>query len=248
MATSAHVYSTAPSRSLGHTPRVATTTAALLVSQFVLMMVPVVVLGRAINWPASLSEPASVVLPLIVAQRGAVAVGYFSYFLSALLLLPIALLLRRVFAQQDGALLTIATWFGAFAGVLKLFGISRWLLLMPALANSYVDPAATSGTRDTIAVVYDAFNRYAGGIGENLGVMLFAGVWTVLIALVLLRTARLPRWVGWSGIVAGLVLLAGFAEVFGVDVGGVYLTVSGFGWQIWLLALAVVVFRLRSAS
>jgi len=187
-------------------------------------------------------------LPLIVQQRGAVAIGHFSYFLSALLLLPIALLLRRVFVQQDGSLLTIATWFGALAAVLKLFGISRWLLLMPALANGYVDPAATPATRDTIAVVYDAFNRYAGGIGEIGGVMLFAGVWTVLIALVLLRTAWLPRWLGWTGVVAGLVLLAGFAEVFGVDVGSVYLTVSGFGWQIWLLALAVVLFRSRSAS
>jgi hypothetical protein len=78
--------------------------------------------------------------------------------------------------------------------------------------------------------------------------MLFAGVWTVLIALVLLRTVVLPRWLGWTGIVAGLVLLAGFVEVFGVEVGGVYLTVSGFGWQIWLLALAVVLFRSRSAS
>jgi hypothetical protein len=231
---------------LDGTPRLARATAALLALQFALMMVPVVVLGRAINWPASLSEPASVVLPMIVQQRGAVAMGYFSYFLSALLLLPIALLVRRVFAQQDGALLTVATWFGALAAVLKLFGISRWLLLMPALANTYVDPAATPATRDTIAVVFDAFNRYAGGIGENLGVMLFAGVWTVLIALVLLRTPRLPRWLGWTGVAAGLVLLAGFVEVFGVDVGGVYLTVSGFGWQLWLLSLAAMLFRARS--
>lgn len=44
------------------------TTGALLVVQALLLFVPVAILGSAINWPASLSEPPSVVLPLIQAQ------------------------------------------------------------------------------------------------------------------------------------------------------------------------------------
>ena len=43
-------------------------TGALLVFEALLLFVPVAILGSAINWPASLSEPPSVILPLIQQQ------------------------------------------------------------------------------------------------------------------------------------------------------------------------------------
>lgn len=214
-------------------------TGALLLAQFAIFVVTLLTLGSAINWPASLGEPASVVLPLIAAERAAVSVGYVAYLASALLLIPIALLLRRALAGSSAQLLTIAAAFGALAGVLKILGIVRWLTVMPVLAQSYIDPAASAATREMVALVYQSFNAYAGGVGENLGVMLFSGLWTTLVALVLLRARPRRPWLGWSGLLAGAVVLAGFVEVFGVDLGGLYLTLSGVVWQLWMIALGI---------
>lgn len=217
-------------------------TAALLIAQFVLMFATLGILTPAINWPASLDEPASVVLPLIVQQQTAVALGYTSYFVSALLLIPIALLVAHLLQPATTTWIRVATGFGVLAGFAKLIGIGRWLLLMPALASSYVDPAATSTTREALAVAFTAFNAFAGGVGEVLGVMLFSGLWTVLLAIGMLRSARFPRWLGVFGLLAGALLLIGLVDVFGVALGPI-LIVQGVVWQFWMLAFAIVLIR-----
>ena len=77
------------------------TTGALLVVQALLLFVPVAILGSAINWPASLSEPPSVVLPLIQAQAGAVRIGYLVYLAFSILFFPVSLMVARVLAGSD---------------------------------------------------------------------------------------------------------------------------------------------------
>jgi hypothetical protein len=223
--------------------------ACLLIAQFVLQLAALIILGAAINWPASLDEPASVNLPLIVAQAGPVALGYSSYFLSALMLAPIAVLVYALGREGAGrAALLVAAGFGVLASFAKLLGISRWLVMMPGLAQSYIDPAASEATRAAIAVAYDAFNSYAGGVGELLGVALLSGLWTLLVSVVILRGSSLaPRWMGVWGLIAGVLLLAAVPEVYGVDVGPI-LIIQGFAWQFWLLALGIFLLRRPRAA
>lgn len=223
--------------------------ASLLIAQFVLMLVALFILGGAINWPASLDEPAAVNLPLILEQAGAVAFGYGSYFLSALLLAPIALLVYALGREDNGrTVLLVAAGLGVLASFAKLLGISRWLLVMPVMAQSYVDPAASDASRTAIAVAYDALNSYAGGVGELLGVSLLSGLWTLLVSVVLLRGSSLaPRWMGVYGLVAGALLLGSLPEVVGVDVGPL-LIIQGFAWQLWLLALGIFLLRRPRAA
>lgn len=216
----------------------------MLVTQFGLQFAALFVLGAAINWPASLDEPAAVLLPLIREQADAVALGYSSYFVSALLLAPIALLVYAFGRGQQGrTTLLVAAGLGLLASFAKLLGISRWLLMMPLLAQTYVDPNASGATRAAITVAYDAFNAYAGGVGELLGVALLSGLWTLLVGIVLLRGSVLaPRWMGVYGLLAAVLLLAAVPGVYGVDVGPL-LIVQGFAWQFWLLALGIFVLR-----
>lgn len=217
----------------------------LLIAQFILMYATVGILGSAINWPASLDEPAAAMLPLVLEQSGAVALGYSAYFASALLLAPIALLVYQ-FAQGGGrAALLVATGFGVLASFAKLLGIARWLVLMPSLASAYADPQTSAASREAIVVVYDAFNAYAGGVGETLGVALLSGLWTALVSLAALRgAAPLPRWLGWSGLLAAALLVVAVAGAYGVDLGPI-LFVQGIVWQFWMLALAIVLLRAR---
>lgn len=219
----------------------------LLIMQWLLMFTALGILAPSINWPASLDQPASEMLPLIIEQRTAVALGYTSYFGSALLLIPIALLLAHVLRASESALVRVATGIGVLAGFAKLIGIGRWLYLMPSLAAAYVDPQTSAAARDAIAVNYVAFNAFGGGIGEVLGVTLLSGVWTALIAVHLLRRVNgtpFVRVLGGTGLLAAGLLLVGLAEVYGIGLGPI-LIVQGFAWQMWMLALGIFLLRLH---
>jgi hypothetical protein len=74
----------------------------------------------------------------------------------------------------------LATAFGVVAGMVQFLGLVRWPFLILYLADSYTDPAASGATRESVVVVFEAFNRYAGvAVGEHLG-YLFTGLWTAL--------------------------------------------------------------------
>ena len=73
--------------------------AVLLLAQFILMWAAFFILMPSINWPASLGEPPSIILPLILQQAGPVFAGYLSYLLHALILIPLAILLGRTLAM-----------------------------------------------------------------------------------------------------------------------------------------------------
>lgn len=214
-------------------------TSALLLLQFATMWTAFFILAPSINWPASLGEPPSVILPLILDQSVAVFAGYLSYSIHALALIPLAILMRDTL-RLDGAMARMVVAFGVLAGLAKAFGIVRWLFLMPGLATAYTDPSATQETRAAIEVVYSAFNAYAGGVGELLGVGFFAGVWTIVISVALLRMGW--TWIGYAGFGAAALLLSTLLSVVGIE-SPILLTLSGIVWQFWTLALAITIWR-----
>lgn len=211
--------------------------AFLLLAQFVCMWTAFFILMPAINWPASLDEAPSVILPLILDQAGPVFAGYSSYLFHALILIPLAVLLPLTLrmSRTMGSLVIVL---GVLAGLAKALGIVRWIFLMPGLTMAYVDPAASEATKAAIEVTYDAFNAYAGGVGELLGVGFFAGVWTVLISVSLLRLGRGAQILGYAGLVAAFGLLSTLPSVVGIE-SPVLLTLSGIIWQLWTAALAI---------
>lgn len=233
-----------PSRSAR--PSLHRTAAGLLLVQFACMWGAFFVLAPAIDWPASLGLPASAMLPLLLERFGAVFTGYALYLVHALTLVPLAVVLAAAL-RMGPTLGRVAIALGVLAGAAKALGIVRWLFLMPALATAYVAPEASEATRDAISVVFDAFNAYAGGVGELLGVGLFAGMWTVLLSLALLRLDGAARWIGFAGLPAALLLFSTLPSVLGIE-SPVLLTVSGIAWQFWTLALAVWLWRSARAA
>ena len=78
-------------------------TAAVLLIEAFLIFVPMYILGNAINWPASLGDPAADVLPRIVEHAAAVRNGYFVYLIYSILFWPLSVLTIRV-VQGPGPL------------------------------------------------------------------------------------------------------------------------------------------------
>lgn len=214
----------------------------VLILEGLLMFVPVAILGRAINWPQSLSEPAAVVLPLLIQKAVEVRLGYVIYLIYSILFWLVALLAIRVVSngESESIWLRLATGFGIASTIARCLGIIRWLVAMPALATLYMNPATSPQTREAIAVVYRVLNDYAGSIGEVLGVSLFAAFWLAIVALTILHTNVLPRWIGFLGLFSATLLAVQLAELFGVDLGA-FISVSVISLQLWFLITGTVI-------
>jgi Domain of unknown function (DUF4386) len=213
----------------------------LLIAESLLIFIPLTVLGSTINWPKSLNDPADKILPLLVENASAVRFGYLVYLGYSILFWAIASLTIRVLSDEepDSVWLRIANGFGIASAVARCLGIIRWLVAMPALATLYTDPTISTGTRESIAVVYRALNDYAGSVGEVLGVSLFAGLWLAIVSVRILQTRILPRWLGFLGLVSATLLGVQLARLFGVDLGA-FISVSVSVLQLWFLAMGIV--------
>ncbi len=221
--------------------------AIFLIMEFLLIFAPLIILGAAINWPASLDEPASVNLPLILEQYAAMMTGYSIYLVYSLLFWPMAYLTGRAIIIHDteNTLFRVASGFAALSCLARALGIVRWLFAMPVLARLYTDPTVSENFKESISMVYEMLNAYAGGIGELLGVSLFASIWLALISLLLIRLPQWPKWLGYFGLVVAASLLLNLLEVVGIDMGAM-ISIAETLQHFWMLATAIVFLRKKA--
>ncbi|MCU0463393.1 MAG: DUF4386 domain-containing protein [Anaerolineae bacterium] len=219
------------------------TTALLLLIEGLLIFVPVIVLGAAINWPASLDEPANVVLRAIFEQPDATRTGYFAYLIYSILFFPVIVLTARLAegGQRQTTAVQLAMGFGALSALARSIGIIRWLIAMPALAAAYNASGVTLPTQESIAIVYAMLNDFGGSIGEILGVSMFASLAMAMLAVIIFQGKTLPRWSGFFAIITAASLLIPAFEIFAIDA-GIFLTVSVLVFQVWLLSVGVYLF------
>ncbi len=98
------------------------------------MLVPLIVLGNAIGWPASLGEPASVNLPAIHEHAGVVQFGYFVYLIYSILILPLTIVFYQLLIVNEDPfhpILLTALGFGIASTIFRALGIIRWFTVMP---------------------------------------------------------------------------------------------------------------------
>ena len=221
--------------------------AVFLIIEVLLIFAPLIILGAAINWPASLDEPASVNLPLILEQYTAMMAGYSIYLVYSLLFWPMAYLTGRAIVIDDTSdtLFRVASGFAVLSALARALGIVRWLFAMPVLARLYTNPAIAENDKESISMVYEMLNAYAGGIGELLGVSLFASIWLMLICILLLRSSEWPNWLGYFGLIAAASLLLNLLEMIGIDMGPM-ISVSETLQHFWMLATAIMFLRKKA--
>jgi hypothetical protein len=203
-------------------------------------------LGQLFEYPDILRQPTADVLAKFAAGGAPLVAVWYALTVTAVGFVPLTLLVHRVLAGRGApALLWVATAFGVIAGLAQTLGFLRWPFLVPHLAQAYLDPGGSEGQRAAAAMVFEAFHRYAGmAVGEHLG-YLSTSVWTLLIALVMLRSAVLPRWLGASGAVLAVGIAAGLAEPAGWALGGTINTLSYLVWALWLIAIGVTLLMRR---
>jgi len=142
----------------------------------------------------------------------------------------------------------VATAFRVVPGVVQFLGLVRWPFLVPYLAHTYLDPASNGPTRESVAVVFEAFNQYAGvGVGENLG-YLFTSLGTFLVALLAMFGSSLSfrRWLGLLGVVSAVGIVVGMLEPAGFEPAANIVVVGYILWSIWLALTGIFLWFPRS--
>ncbi len=197
-------------------------------------------LSVTFEYPDILREPTSYVLERFDAGGSGLVAMWYGFMLTAVLFVPLAVMVNKVLARQDTPYMAVATAFGVVGGVVQFLGLVRWPFLVPYLADAYLDPASSEATRESVAVVFQTFNQYAGvGVGENLG-YLFTGLWTALVALAMFGSP-LPfkRWLSLLGMVSAVGIVVGMLEPAGFEMAANIVVIGYILWSIWLLIFGI---------
>jgi hypothetical protein len=226
------------------TDRARMLTATLLIAVPVLFMLFYGLLTMTCDYPGILREPAGEILRRFAAGGPTLVLLWYGFAMTPALFIPAAILLRRAFPATT-PLLDLAVPLGVLAGVVQVFGLIRWPFLVPDLARTFLDPAASEATQAAALTVFGAFHQYAGvAIGEHLG-YLFTGAWTLVIAGAMLKSPVFRPWLGWTGIVSALGILVGLLEPAGFALAGTINAVAYLAWSLWLVATGVSLLRAR---
>ena len=222
-------------------------TGALLILTPVAFNVFFTLVSVTFEYPDILREPTGYVLRNFDAGGGGLVAIWYGFMLTAVLFVPLAVLVHKALAREDTPYLAVATAFGVVAGVVQFLGLVRWPFLVPYLADTYLDPASSGATRESVAVVFQAFNHYAGvGVGENLG-YLFTGTWTALVALAMFGSP-LPfgRWLSLLGMASAAGVLVGMLEPAGFESAADIVVVGYILWSVWLALFGILLLLPRS--
>jgi Domain of unknown function (DUF4386) len=224
-----------------------TVTAVLLIAVPIAFNVAFFELGRTFEYPNILRKEPDEILRRFAAGGSGLVLRWEALLASALLMLPLAVLLAVVLAASPG-LTVLSIVIGAAAALVQGLGLVRWPFAVPELARRYLAaPAGPDGdaARRTVEVVFATLHRLLGvGIGEHLG-YLFTGLWTLLVAGSILSTAVLPAWLGVVGLPIGVALLVGTLEFVGPNerdgwpLAGTIVPIAYVAWSLWLIALGV---------
>ena len=201
-------------------------------------------LAAGFDYPDILRPPTADVLANFRAG-GTPLVLLWAFALTALLMVPLVVLLSRAIDDADPTLLALTTTVGVLAALVQFLGLVRWPFLVPYLARTDADPDASVARREAVDIVFQALNRYLGvAVGEHLGYLL-TGAWTTLTGIALTQTTAAPSWIGVLGIAIGPVLIlcslefVGGHEPAGWKLAERLTPITYIAWSLWLVATGV---------
>ncbi|MBC7846069.1 MAG: DUF4386 domain-containing protein, partial [Flavobacterium sp.] len=123
--------------------------------------------------------------------------------------------------------------------VFQSIGFIRWIFVMPYLTQTYFEQPAA---QQTVSMLYEMLNRYAGeSIGEHLG-FITMGFWTIVLGVLITSVNGFKKWLGYTGVLTGALIIVSVAEHFGGRYAPVFGSINFVAngiWSIWLMVLAI---------
>jgi hypothetical protein len=215
------------------------------ISGLVLIALPVAfnlvffALGRAFEYPDILRKPVDHILTRFAAGGQRLINLWYAFAMTALLAVPMALLLAAVFNDIHPTLAAVSAILGSLSGLVQAMGLFRWTFVVPMLATQYNDPSATPARREAVAVVFNAFHQYVGvAVGEHLG-YLFTASWSIVVSAMMLSAPAFNPLIPALGILSSVGILAGLLEPAGWKPAGMINAISYLVWSLWLIIAGI---------
>src|SRR3954452_1827330 len=119
-------------------------------------------LAARFDYPDILREPTADVLARFRAGGTSLVLLWWGFALTAVLMVPLVVLLSSAVGDADPTLITAATTVGVLAAAVQFLGLIRWPFLVPYLARTAADPGASPARLEAVDIVFQSFNRYLG--------------------------------------------------------------------------------------
>jgi hypothetical protein len=194
------------------------------------------VLGSVFEYPQILAKPTADILALFREHQGTVMTWFFVLVVSAAMLAPAGIWLGRIAGG------TLGRWIagvGIAAATVQVIGLQRWLTLVPGISGDALDPANRAAAEERFQTWHTLLGT---AIGETLGYALTA-TFTVLVVIALRRSV-LPAWLALTGYGAAALIATGV--LIPLAPAASLTNFAGYvAWCAWLLAVAVVLLRVR---
>jgi hypothetical protein len=196
-------------------------------------------LGSIFEYPQILDEPTGDILALFRQHQSAVMSWFLVLVVSAALIAPAGIWLGRLAGGTLGHAIAAV---GIAAASVQVVGLQRWVTLVPAISHDALDPARRAAAEHRFELWHTVLGK---AIGETLGYALTA-TFTVLV-VVALRRSVLPRWLAIVGYTAAALIATGVVIPL-LEAASLTNFAGYIIWCAWLLAVAVVLFRLRATT
>jgi hypothetical protein len=209
--------------------------AALMASASVLAIAGFTALGSVFDYPAVLDSPTAEILESFRAHQTAVVAWFAVLVVSAALLAPVGVLLGRLAGGRIGRWIAGV---GVAAATVQVVGLSRWVLLVPRISHD----ATVSTTAEDARHTFEVLHTWLGeALGETVGYALTA-TFTVLVVRAVTRRIG-PRWLTVAGYGSAGLIATGVLIPLGLDAASITNFVGYVAWCLWLIAMAVVLWR-----
>ena len=228
--------------------RFAKQTGVLFIVLAVLLNIPFFFLGSTFDYPDILRQPAGYILTQFHNGGSHLVLQWYSFAIIPLFLIFPFMMLKKVLEGDNHRYAAIATSIGVISIVAQVVGIMRWVFVVPALANAYVDPASSPVMRDATVVTFQAVHQYGGVmLGEHLGQITWA-LWAVMVSIMMFKSAVFSKWLGCFGIASACVLVAAQLGLFATVIPSVPIVpqadlIGSVLLIAWMIAMGVFLIR-----
>jgi hypothetical protein len=197
-------------------------------------------LGSIFDYPRILKAPTDEILAAFREQQGAITGWFLVLVISAALLAPVGVLLGRIAGGRLGPWIAGT---GIAAATVQVIGLSRWVLLIPGVSADAALPGLTADAHRRFELLHTWLGTV---IGETIGYALTA-TFTVLVVIAVTGSIA-PRWLSWLGYAAAALIATGVVIPLGLGVASITNFVGYIAWCLWLIAMAVALWRVRPAA